>query len=134
MATDKFVPVLMDGTDGNTKDASAQAVAKTALISGADYIFQVREARELPADHIQRYDAIVKKYGSTGKSPHAKDVATFSLETNHGTWAASAVLNRKLPSKTKRTFGPFVFQHFTDLQGRFANWLPNKANKGGALQ
>ena len=133
VAGDGFVPVLMDDTDESTKDARAQAVAKTALISGADYIFQVREAWELPEEHVHRFDAIMEKYGSIGKSPDAKDVATFSLETNHGTWVASAVLKRKSPSKTKRTFGPLVFRHVPELQGRFANLLPAKANEGGAL-
>ena len=53
-------------------------------------------------------------------------VASFTLETRHGTWMAQCTILPKPPSKKRRTIMPPQFVFGDAAQGRFANLLPVK--------
>ena len=133
LSRDEVIPVVIDDRTEEGKDASARSIQMTATVMEADFIFMVREAWKLPEKYMPRYEEIMEKYGSIGESPYAQDVAAFSLETTHGTWIASPFIKPKPPSKKRRTFGPAVFEHMPEIQGRFTGLLPGKKNDGGAL-
>lgn len=133
LSRNETVPVVVDDRTDRSKDDSALAIYQAATVVAADFIFMVREAWQLPEKYMPRYEEILEKYGAIGASPYAQDVAAFSLETTHGTWVASPLIKPKPPSKKRRTFGPVVFQHMPEIQGRFVGLLPAKINDGGAL-
>lgn len=133
LAEQQITPMVLDDSSDESKDSSAEAISRAAAVLNADYIFQIREAWMLPKKYAERYEAILDKYGSIGKSPYAQDVAAFSLETTHGTWIAMAPLTFKLPSKKRRFFGPVVFDFMPQVEGRFVGLLPGKVNAGGVL-
>lgn len=133
LSRDEVIPVVIDDRTEEAKDASARSIEMTATVMEADFIFMVREAWKLPEKYMPRYEEILEAYGSIGASPYAQDVAAFSLETTHGTWIATPFIKPKPPSKKRRTFGPAVFVHMPEIQGRFTGLLPGKKNDGGAL-
>ena len=133
LAKNDVIPVVIDDRTEEAKDQSAHTIRMTATVMEADFIFMVREAWKLPEKHMPRYEEILEEYGSIGASPYAQDVAAFSLETTHGTWIASPFIKAKPPSKKRRTFGPVVFEHVPEIQGRFTGLLPGKKNEGGTL-
>ena len=133
LSRDEVIPVVIDDRTEEAKDASARSIEMTATVMEADFIFMVREAWKLPEKYMPRYEEILEAYGSIGASPYAQDVAAFSLETTHGTWIATPFIKPKPPSKKRRTFGPAVFEHMPEIQGRFTGLLPGKKNDGGAL-
>ena len=133
LAKDQVIPMVLDDSSDESKDNSAQAIARAAAMLEADFIFQVREAWMLPARYASRHEAILDKYGSIAASPYAQDIAAFTLETTHGTWVAMVTLKAKTPSKKRRTFGVVVFEHTPSIEGRFVGLLPNKKNDGGSL-
>lgn len=133
LAKDQVIPVVLDDSSDESKDGSAKAISLAAAMLEADFIFQIREAWMLPPRYVARHEAILEQYGSIGASPYAQDVAAFSLETTHGTWIAMMPLKAKPPSKKRRTFGPVVFEHMPQVEGRFVGLLPNKENVSGAL-
>ena len=133
LAKDQVIPVVLDDSSDESKDSSARAISMAAAMLEADFIFQIREAWKLPTRYVDRHEAILEQYGSIGASPYAQDVAAFSLETTHGTWIAMTPLKAKPPSKKRRTFGPVVFEHMPQVEGRFVGLLPNKENDSGSL-
>ena len=133
LAKDSIIPVVLDDRSDSAKDDSARTIRATAAMMEADFIFQVREAWKLPQKYMSRHEKIMEKYGSIGASPYAQDVAAFTLETTHGTWVATSFIKPKPPSKKRRTFGPVVFEHVPEIQGRFVGLLPGKKNDGGTL-
>lgn len=130
LAKHQITPVVLDDSTEESKDSSARAISMTAAMTGADFIFQVREGWTLSPQDMPRYEEIVEEYGSIGASPYAQDVAVFSLETTHGTWIASPAI-KPLPPE-RRTFGPVVFEHMPGVQGRFVGLL-KKENEDGTL-
>jgi hypothetical protein len=133
LAKDQIIPVVLDDSSDESKDGSAKAITMAAAMMEADFIFQVREAWKLPTKYVARHQEILEQYGSIGASPYAQDVAAFSLETTHGTWISTMPLKAKPPSKKRRTFGPVVFEHMPQVEGRFVGLLPNKENESGSL-
>lgn len=127
------IPVVIDDRTEESKDQSAHTIHMTAIALQADFIFMLREAWKLPEKYMSRHEEILEEYGSIGASPYAQDVAAFSLETTHGTWIATPFIKFKPPSKKRRTFGPVVFEHMPEIQGRFTGLLPGKKNEDGAL-
>lgn len=77
----------------------------------------------------------VKKLGTSSNvlPPDLRTLAAFSLEITHGTWIATPFIKFKPPSKKCRTFGPVVFEHTPEIQGRFTGLLPGKKNEDGTL-
>ena len=133
LAKDEIIPVVLDDSSDSAKENSARAIAMTATMMDADFIFQVREAWKLPQKYISRHEEVMEKYGSIGASPYAQDVVAFSLETTHGTWVATTFIKPKAPSKKRRTFDSVAFEHMPEIQGRFVGLLPGKENDGGSL-
>lgn len=131
--TEQVYSVLLDDGSDQGKDASTKAIGMTAEMLDADFIFQIREAWELPPEHVSKYERIIDKYGSIGDSPYAVDVAAFTLETTHGVWIAMMPFKAKPPSKKRRTFGPVLLEHAPHVEGRFVGLLPQKANESGTL-
>lgn len=78
-------PIVLDSRGEQSNDRSALTIAAAAQQSDADYVFTVMETRALPKKHMTRVDEIYDKYGSLTNFPHRLDVATFMLETRHGT-------------------------------------------------
>ena len=113
---------------------SAQSAA--AAQAEADYVFTVIEAWALPKKYLNRVEEIYEKYGSLANFPHRLDVASFTLETRHGTWMAQCTILPKPPSKKRRTIMPPLFVWGDAAQGRFANLLPVKDDQvaGSTLQ
>ncbi len=126
--TKQILPVII-----NTKDRSALAIQTTAAQLEADFVFTVMEAWGLPKDKIDRYQAILDRYGSIGNSPYKVDTASFTLETSYGIWGAQELLKPKGYSKKKRTFGQLTFRHMDGAEGRFVGLLPVRedASTGG---
>ena len=133
LAKNDVIPVVIDDRTEEAKDQSAHTIQMTATVMEADFIFMVREAWKLPEKYMPRHEEILEEYGSIGESPYAQDVAAFSLETTHGTWIATPFIKPKPPSKKRRTFGPVVFEHMPEIQGRFTGLLPEKKNDSGTL-
>ena len=120
------IPVMLDSSNNDTKDRSATMIAAAAAQAEADYVFTVIEAWALPKKYLSRVDEIYEKYGSLANFPHRMDVASFSLETRHGTWVAQCTILPKPPSNKRRTIMPPQFVFGDAAQGRFANLLPAK--------
>ena len=120
------IPVMLDSSNDATKDRSATMIAAAAAQAEADYVFTVIEAWALPKKYLNRVEEIYEKYGSLANFPHRLDVASFTLETRHGTWMAQCTILPKPPSKKRRTFMPPQFVFGDAAQGRFANLLPTK--------
>ncbi len=130
------IPVILDSSDDETKDRSAAMIAAAAAQAEADYVFTVIEAWALPKKYLNRVEEIYEKYGSLANFPHRLDVASFTLETRHGTWIAQCTILPKPPSKKRRTIMPPQFVWGDAAQGRFANLLPVKDDgaRGSTLQ
>lgn len=130
------IPVVLDSSDEQGKDRSAAMVAAAAKQTDADYVFTVMEAWALPKKYVTRVEEIYEKYGSLANFPHRLDVATFMLETRHGTWVAQCTILPKPPSKKRRTIMPPEFVFGDGAQGRFSNLLPVKPGREatGTLQ
>ncbi|KAI5915571.1 hypothetical protein [Thauera sp. 2A1] len=129
--TGQFVPVPIDTTSPDERDAAAEDVRRTASIIDADYVFTIMEAWTLGPEHIKRSDEIIDRYGSVSASPYKVEVVSFLLETPYGLWVAQPRIKAKGISKKKRTFGDVEFQRLDEAQGRFADLLPKEA--GGTL-
>lgn len=95
----------------------------------ADFVFLLMEAYSLRPDKVARYEEILDEYGSLANCPAnwRLDVVSLTLETLHGVWVAQPVIKPKGVSKKKRTFGTPEFRLFTEVQGRFVDLLPDKA-------
>ena len=130
------IPVMLDSSNDDTKDRSATMIAAAATQADADYVFTVIEAWALPKKYLNRVEEIYEKYGSLANFPHRLDVASFTLETRHGTWMAQCTILPKQPSKKCRTIMPPQFVFGDATQGRFANLLPVKDDQvaGSTLQ
>jgi hypothetical protein len=74
----QVIPIVIDTSNEEAKDNSAQAIRLSAEGIGADYIFTVMEAWGLPKDKIHRYEEIVERYGSIGASPWKIDEGRFA--------------------------------------------------------
>jgi len=123
---DSAIPVLLNSSSLEAKDASALAIKLAAETFNADFIFVLMEAWSLRKDKLLQMDAIVDKYGSIGASPYAVDIVSMALETRHGVWIAEVPIKPKGISKKKRTIGTPEFRHFTEFEGRFVHLLPVK--------
>jgi hypothetical protein len=127
LETRQTIPVLIDATDDDTKDAAVRAISLIAAEIDADYVFNVLEGWGLPKDKLDRFESIVERYGSIGASPYKIDTANFLLETRYGIWGAQVPLKFKAPSKKRRTFAAPVTLTFMDgAEGRFIGLLPKK--------
>lgn len=133
---EQVIPIQLDSRTDEGKDRSAEIIAATAQSINADFVFSVMEAWGLPKKYMNRVDEIYDKYGSIANFPHRLDVATFMLETRHGMWLAQCTILPKPPSKKRRTFMPPEFVFGNEMQGRFANLLPEKdgLTPGSTLQ
>jgi len=125
-ANNTVIPIMLDGSDNETKDRSATMIAAAATQADADYVFTVIEAWALPKKYLSRVDKINEKYGSLENFPQRLEVASFTLETRHGTWIAQCTILLKPPSKKRRTIMPPQFVFGDAAQGHFANLLPVK--------
>ncbi len=132
-STRQILPVVINTSNDDTKDRSALAIQTTAAQLKADFVFAIMEAWGLPKDKIDRYQAILDRYGSIGNSPYKVDTASFTLETHYGIWGAQELLKPKGYSKKKRTFGQLTFRHMDGAEGRFVGLLPVRedASTGG---
>ena len=130
------IPVMLDSSNDETKDRSATMIAAAAAQAEAEYVFTVIEAWALPKKYLNRVEEIYQKYGSIANFPHHLDVASFTLETRHGTWMAQCTILPKPPSKKRRTIMPPEFVFGDSAKGRFANLLPVKDDRpsGSLLQ
>lgn len=131
-ASGKTIQVLMENAGDDEKDRSALAIRIAADTLEADFVFLIMEAWSLRKDKMAQMDAILDKYGSIGASPYRVDVASFGLETRYGVWMAQCEIKPKGISKKKRTIGPPVFQHFTEIEGRFSHFLKESNSEEGA--
>lgn len=123
------IPIVLDSRDEQGKERSASMIAAAAQQADADYVFTVMEAWALPKKYMTRVDEIYDKYGSLSNFPHRLDVATFMLETRHGSWMAQCTILPKPPSKKRRTIAPPEFVFGDSARGRFANLLPVKLDQ-----
>jgi hypothetical protein len=120
------MPVMINPGSDENKDQSAQMIQTAAMVLDADFVFVLMEAWSLRPDKVSQMNAILKKYGSIGKSPYAIDICAFSLESRHGLWMAQTPIKPKGISKKNRTFGKVEFRFFTEVEGRFTHFLPRK--------
>lgn len=132
LTTEETYPVMLKTGSDEHKDDSASLIRHVAHRVEADFVFVVMDAWGLPRDKVRRADEIIERYGSIGASPYRVDIVSFALETRHGLWLAQMPIKPKGASKKKRTFGTPVFQHFTEVAGRFADLLPVKDSEGEA--
>jgi hypothetical protein len=65
----RTVPVI-DLTDQH-KDACLSAIRQLAHLIQADCVFTIAEGWGLPRDKVDRYQAIIDRYGAIGASPTA---------------------------------------------------------------
>ncbi len=133
LTTQQIIPVILDPTSDDNKEKSAVVVKRTAAMLEADFVFMVMEAWSLRPDKLNKFNAIMEKYGSIGNSPYAIDVVMLSLETRYGVWVTRLPIKPKGYSKKKRTFGQPAFQLFTETRGRFVDLLPLKDGKTAIL-
>ena len=131
-ASGKTIQVLLESDANEGKDRSALAIRMAADTLEADFVFLIMEAWSLRKDKLAQMDAILEKYGSIGASPFRVDVASFGLETRYGVWMAQCEIKPKGISKKKRTIGVPVFQHFTEVEGRFSHFLRASSSEDGA--
>lgn len=129
----QIVPVILDTSGAAAKDHSMRAVRMAAEATDADFIFIIMEAWSLRKDKLAQYEDIMNRYGSIGESPYCEDVASFSLETMHGVWVATAPIKSKPPSKKRRTFAPFDFMFAEGVEGRLVGLLKKKEADTGSL-
>lgn len=120
------IPVLLDSSSVDAKEASARAIKALAEEYEADFIFMMMEAWSLRKDKVSQMEQILERYGSIGASPYRVDIVAMSLETRHGVWMAEVPVLPKGVSKKKRTFKEPGFRLFTEVQGRFVDLLPRK--------
>lgn len=129
LTTRRIMPVMFQTSSEEAKDRSSEAIRRAAGIVEADFIALFMESWGLPPEMVDRYEAIIARYGSIGASPYRLDIVTFSIETPHGLWMAQSPITPlgKKGGKGKskgRTFKDPEFQLFTDAEGRFARLLP----------
>ena len=130
------IPIMLDSSSEESKNRSSTMIAAAAAQADADYVFTVIEAWALPKKYLNRVEEIYQQYGSLANFPHRLEVASFTLETRHGTWMAQCTILPKPPSKKRRTIMPPQFVLGDAAQGRFANLLPAKEHPthGSTLQ
>ena len=87
---------------GNDTCQKKEPVHRAAV----DYVFTVIKAWALPKKYLNRVEAIYESYGSLANFLHRLDVASFTLETRHGTWMAQCTILPKPPSNKRRTIMP----------------------------
>ncbi|WP_422900655.1 hypothetical protein [Propionivibrio sp.] len=126
LTTKQTMAVMVETGSEETKDQAAENIRLAAMALDADFTFAIMEAWSLPPEKMSQMNAIFDKYGSIGASPFAVDTCSFMLETRHGSWMAQPVIKKMGVSKKKRTFGKVEFRFYTELQGRFAHFLPIK--------
>jgi hypothetical protein len=124
LAGRRVVTVPVDASSEEAMARSARLIRWQAELLSADFVFQMREAWQLPQKHRARHEEIVARYGSIAASPQAEDVVALSLETVHGHWLATPRIQPKPPSKKRRTLGAADFQYFPDIGGRLVGLLP----------
>lgn len=124
LAGRRIVTVPVDASNEEATARSARLIRWQAELLRADFVFQMREAWQLPAKHRARHEEIVDRFGSIAASPYAEDVVALSLETAQGHWLATPVLRPKPPSKKRRTLGAVEFQYFAEIGGRLVGLLP----------
>lgn len=134
LTSKKTLPVMLNAESDDTKDESAAVIKRAATAVDADFVFLVMEAWSLRPDKVNRFEEILKKYGSIADSPYAIDIVSIALETRHGVWLAQLPLKPKGHSKKKRTFGQPEFRFFTEVKGRFVDLLPTKDGGPQTLQ
>ncbi len=128
--------VVLNTAGGDVQNTSAEQVRQTAHRAHADFVFTVMEAWGLPPEKVDKYQAILDKYGSIEASPYAVDLVSFAMETRLGSWLAQVEVKPKGISKRKKTFGKPRFRLFTKSAGGFAKLLPQPvqpSDGGGAL-
>ena len=123
------LPVMLDSSDSEAKDASCQAIRLLAEAVDADFIFVMMEAWSLRKDKMSQMDAILARYGSIGACPYRVDIVALSVETCHGLWMAELPIKPKGVSKKRRTFDEPRFRLFKEARGRFTELLPRKGGE-----
>jgi hypothetical protein len=125
-----IAPVAVPTDTIDAKDRIADSIRLLAGQMDADFVFLLMEAYSLRPDKVARYEAILDEYGSLANCPAnwRIDVVSLTLETLHGVWVAQPAVKPKGVSKKKRTFGAPEFKLFTEVQGRFVDLLPGKAD------
>lgn len=126
----RVVTVPVDASSEEAMARSARLIRWQAALLSADFIFQMREAWQLPQKHQARHDDILARYGSIAASPYAEDVVAVSLETVHGHWLATPHIRPKPPSKKRRTLGVADFRYFPEIGGRLVGLLPQAGTAG----
>lgn len=120
-----IVPIPINSSSEESKDASAEIMRLAALQIEADFVLVITEAWTMKASSKEEVEAVIDKYGSIGESPFAIEVVSFSLETVYGTWMAQEKIEAKGEA---RTIGIPDFHHFDEASGRFTHLLPQKTS------
>ncbi|MBK1718457.1 hypothetical protein [Thiocystis violacea] len=126
LTREEILPVMLHTETDKDKDASAALIREIAREIEADFIFVITEAWSLPSEQAPRYAEIIAEYGSIGDSPHRVDIVSFTLETDHGIWAAQIPIGPTGHSPSGRTFTPPRFQYVSDIGGRLTSLLPDR--------
>lgn len=127
--TGATVPVVIQSATNEQKDRVADNIRLLAAPMNADFVFVLMEAYSLRTDKVARHEEILDQYGSLVNCPASwrLGIVSFSLETRHGVWVAQMPVRPRGISKKKRTIGTPGFRLFTEVQGRFVDLLPRKA-------
>lgn len=122
MATREMQLVDTDPDAADPKAKLAESILEVARARRADFVFTIMDAWALDPAQAQRYEEIIARYGSIGRSPYRIDIVSFSLETQWGLWMAQAPITTG--EGESRSFPEPRFERYPQAEGRFVGLLP----------